>query len=134
VTAATTDQFVAQTANWDLIGGVNFQKGCYPGQEIVARTQYLGRLKERLYVFHVDGPPPAAGTRLYAELFGDQPCGTVVNAAPSPAGGSDLLAVVQIAAVDNGSVRVGERDGPALELQPLPYAIPAPVAPRGRIA
>jgi len=134
VTAATTDQFVAQTANWDLLGGVNFQKGCYPGQEIVARTQYLGRLKERLYAFHVDGPPPPAGTRLYAEPFGDQPCGTVVNAAQSPGGGSDLLAVVQIAAVDGGSVRLRERGGPALEPQPLPYAIPAPAAPRGRLA
>ena len=51
-----------QTANWDLIGGVNFHKGCYPGQEIVARMQYLGRLKERLFAFHVDAPPPAPAT------------------------------------------------------------------------
>ena len=57
ITAATSDQFVPQMLNWDAIGGVNFQKGCYPGQEIVARMRYLGRLKERLYAFHLDTDP-----------------------------------------------------------------------------
>ena len=123
---ATQDQFVLQTANWDLLGGVSFQKGCYPGQEIVARTQYLGRLKERMHLFHVNGEAPAAATRIYGDIFGDQACGTVVDAAPAPEGGADLLAVVQLSALD-GPLRLGTRDGPALALMPLPYSIPASV-------
>ncbi len=124
----TQDQFVLQTANWDLLGGVSFHKGCYPGQEIVARTQYLGRLKERMHLFHVDGPPPAAGTRVYAPIFEDQACGTVVDAASAPEGGADLLAVVQLSALD-GTLRLGTPGGPMLAMLPLPYSVPAPVAP-----
>src|SRR5689334_12991752 len=93
VTSATTDQFVPQALNLDVLGGVSFRKGCYPGQEIVARMQYLGRLKERLFAFRVAAQPPASGTRLYAASFADQACGTVTDAAPHPAGGSALLAV-----------------------------------------
>ena len=126
--AATQDLFVLQTANWDLLGGVSFQKGCYPGQEIVARTQYLGRQKERMHLFHVDGPPPPPATKIYGAVFGDQACGTVVNAATAPAGGADLLAIVQLSALD-GSLRLGSPDGPALAPLPLPYTIPVPVAP-----
>ena len=125
IAPATQDLFVPQTANWDLLGGVSFQKGCYPGQEIVARTQYLGRLKERMHLFHVDAPPPPPGTRIYGAVFGDQACGTVVDAAPSPPAGSDLLAVVQMTALD-GPLHLGSPDGPALAPLPLPYAIPAP--------
>ena len=127
--AGTQDLFVAQTANLDLLGGLNFRKGCYPGQEIVARMQYLGRLKERLYAFHLDGPPPAPATPLYGDVFGDQACGAVVNAAPAPAGGSDLLAVAQIAAVAGGPLRVGAPNGPALAAGALPYPVPDPAAP-----
>ncbi len=134
VTAATSDQFVAQMANWELVGGVNFQKGCYPGQEIVARMQYLGRLKERLHAFHVATAPPMAGTKLFALSFGNQPCGMVVNSAPAPSGGSDLLAVAQNAAVTAADLRLGAPDGPALQVLVLPYAIPAPSAPPGRVA
>lgn len=128
--AATQDQFVAQTANWDILGGVNFQKGCYPGQEIVARTRYLGRLKERLFAFHAGAAEVAAGTRVYSTVFGDQPCGTVVNAAPAPEGGTDLLAVVQITAADARDVRLAAPDGERLATRALPYAIPAPPPPR----
>ncbi len=132
VTSATQDAFVAQTANWDLLSGLNFQKGCYTGQEIIARMQYLGRQKERLYAFHAGTAEIAPGARIYGATFGDQPCGTVVNAAPAPDGGSDLLAVVQIAAVASGDVRIDAPNGPGLAPLPLPYAIPAPEAPRGR--
>ncbi len=125
---STQDQFVLQTANWDLLGGVSFQKGCYPGQEIVARMQYLGRLKERMHLFHVDGAAPAAATRIYGSVFGDQACGMVVDAAPAPNGGADLLAVVQLSALD-GLLRVGTPDGATLSQLPLPYIVPAPVAP-----
>lgn len=133
VTAATQDAFVAQTANWDVLSGLNFQKGCYTGQEIIARMQYLGRQKERLYAFHAATADIAAGARLYGATFGDQPCGTVVNAARAPGGGCDLLAVVQIAAAA-GDVRADAPTGPLLAPLPLPYAIPAPEAPRGRPA
>jgi tRNA-modifying protein YgfZ len=133
VTAPTQDQFVAQTANWDVLGGISFQKGCYTGQEIIARTQHLGRLKERTYAFHVDATDVVAGARVYSRLFGDQACGTIVNAAPAPGGGTDVLAVVQTAASDAGDVRLGAPDGPRLAALALPYALPAPAAPRGRI-
>jgi len=125
VTAATQDQFVAQQANWDALGGIDFRKGCYTGQEIIARMQYLGRLKERLFLFHGDAPAIAAGERLFSATFGDQPAGTVVDAAPSPSGGFDLLAVAQIAAVDAGDLRVGTTDGAPLAREPLPYAVPS---------
>ena len=125
--AATQDLFVPQTTNWDLLGGVNFHKGCYPGQEIIARTQYLGRLKERMYPFHVDGASPSPGTKVYGTVFGDQACGTVVDAAPAPVAGSDLLAVLQVSALD-GQLHLGTPDGPTLAPLPLPYLIPASVA------
>lgn len=129
ITAATQEQFVAQMLNWDVLGGVSFQKGCYPGQEIVARTRYLGRLKERLFALHAD-VAPAPGMRLFGRVFGDQPCGTVVNAAAAPEGGWALLAVVQIAATEARDLRLGAIDGPRLEQRALPYAIPVPVEPR----
>lgn len=132
VTAPTQDQLIAQSANWDVLGGINFRKGCYTGQEIIARMQYLGRQKERLYAFHADTPTVTAGTRVFAPAFGEQPCGIVVNAAPAPEGGHDLLAVVQLAAADAGGLRLGASNGSALAPWPLPYAVPPPQAPRGR--
>jgi hypothetical protein len=134
ITPATADLFVPQTANWDVLEGISFQKGCYAGQEIVARTQYLGRLKERLALAHLEQAPPVPGTRLYSTAFDEQPCGTTVNAAAAPQGGSDLLAVLQLAAIASGDVHLGALDGPALRLMKLPYDLPAPAAPRGRIA
>jgi hypothetical protein len=135
VTGATSDQFVPQALNLDVLGAVDFQKGCYPGQEIVARTQYLGRLKERLHAFQADVPAPPIGTRLYAESFGDQPCGTIVSAA-GVAGTthSEMLAVVQRAAFAGEAIHLGTRDGPLLAALALPYALPEPAAPRGRLA
>ena len=100
------------------------------GQEIVARTQYLGRLKERLHRFGFEGPAPVAGTRLFGEPFGDQACGTVVNAAPAPSG-AQFLAVVQQAAADAGPLAIGSPEGPRATLLPLPYAVPM-TAPRPR--
>jgi len=134
VTAATQDAFVAQAANLDVLGGIDFQKGCYTGQEIIARTQYLGRLKERAFLFHTEATRVATGERIYSPAFEVQSCGTVVNAAPAPDGGTDLLAVVQIAAAERGDARLQSPDGPLLIALPLPYAIPEPTAPRGRIA
>jgi folate-binding protein YgfZ len=126
ITAATSDLFVPQMANWDLLGGVSFRKGCYPGQEIVARMQYLGRLKERLFAFHADALDATPGTRLHSAAFAGQACGTVVNAAPDlVAGGVALLAVVQLAAVEADDIALGEPGGPRLMRRSLPYDVPA---------
>ena len=129
----TQDQFIPQMLNLDALGGISFGKGCYAGQEIVARTRYLGRLKERLALGHSD-TVPAPGARLYAPAFGDQPSGTVINANAAPGGGGEFLFVAQIAAIAGGELRLDAIDGPAVFLLPLPYALPEAIAPRGRIA
>jgi folate-binding protein YgfZ len=133
ISAATQDKFVPQMLNLDVLGGIDFRKGCYTGQEIIARTQYLGRLKERLYAFTAADVSIEPGARLWSPAFGDQPCGTVINNAVSPDGGCDLLAVLQIAAAQD-SVHIKGIDGPVLAPRPLPYEIPAASAPRGRLA
>jgi hypothetical protein len=121
----TVEEFVPQMVNLGLVGGINFKKGCYPGQEIVARMQYLGTLKQRMYRAHVsvDTPPPP-GAKLYAAHFGDQSVGMVVDAQPAPGGGHDLLAVIQISAAAGDDVRLGNAQGPPLLFQPLPYPLP----------
>jgi folate-binding protein YgfZ len=124
VLPATQEQFVPQMANLELIGGVNFKKGCYPGQEIVARMQYLGKSKRRMYLAHIEGNAQAGDQLFSAEVEG-QTCGMVANAAPAPDGGCDLLAVVQINSHDTQSVRLGSLQGEALQFLPLPYEIPA---------
>lgn len=122
ITPETQDQFVPQMANLDLIGGVSFSKGCYPGQEIVARMHYLGRLKQRMYLANlVADEAPAPGDKLYSEDFGGQACGMIVNAAPSPDGGHDVLAVMQIESADRGAVHYQSPAGAALRLLELPY-------------
>jgi len=120
---ATQEQFVPQMANLELIGGVSFKKGCYPGQEIVARMQYLGKLKRRMYLAHVEGPAQA-GDELYSEEMSGQSCGMVVNAAAAPDGGYDLLAVVQISSHDAHPVHLGSLDGEVLQFEALPYSLP----------
>jgi hypothetical protein len=129
----TQDQFIPQMLNLDALGGISFGKGCYAGQEIVARTRYLGRLKERLALGHGE-IVPEPGARLYAPAFGDQPCGTVINANPAPGGGGEFLFVAQMAAIAGDELRLDTVGGPAVSLLPLPYALPEATAPRGRIA
>jgi folate-binding Fe-S cluster repair protein YgfZ len=103
---------------------VSFQKGCYPGQEIVARTQHLGKLKRRLHLANVGAEGmPVPGEELFSEDLGAQSAGTVVNAAPAPAGGFDLLAVVQMASVATAKVRFGAPSGGKLHFRPLPYPV-----------
>ncbi len=124
IVPATQEQFVPQMANLELIGAVNFKKGCYPGQEIVARMQYLGRLKQRMYLAHVaGGPAPRPGDAVYSAEMEGQHSGMVANAAPAPGGGWDVLAVVQISSREGQSVHLGSLQGPALEFQALPYAL-----------
>jgi folate-binding protein YgfZ len=120
--AATTDLFVPQMLNLQLINGLDFKKGCYPGQEIVARTQYLGKLKRRLYLGHVDGvAQPQPGDALYGTGDSEQAAGRIVDAQPHPDGGFSALMVIQITAVELDDVHVGASDGPALSLRSLPY-------------
>jgi folate-binding protein YgfZ len=121
---ATQEQFVPQMANLELIGGVSFKKGCYPGQEIVARMQYLGKNKRRMYLAHIEGDAaPQPGDELYGADMEGQASGMVVNAAPAPGGGSDLLAVVQISSRENGPVHWKSPQGAPLRFLPLPYPL-----------
>lgn len=122
VVLATQDLFVPQMVNLERLGAVDFKKGCYPGQEIVARTQYRGVLKRRMLRARVAGQA-AAGDELFADALPGQASGAVVNAAPAPEGGSELLAVAQISVLEGAQpIRLRAADGPALELLPLPYA------------
>ncbi len=123
VMQATQEQFVPQMINFELIGGVNFKKGCYPGQEIVARSQYLGKLKRRMMLASVEAEA-AAGMEVYSAADPQQPCGMVVNAERNPHGGSDCLVELKTAAVDDGAIHLGAAGGPALAFRPLPYALP----------
>ncbi|HVC11036.1 MAG TPA: folate-binding protein [Burkholderiales bacterium] len=122
VTHATQDLFVPQMVNYELLGAVDFKKGCYPGQEIVARTQYRGQLKRRMIRARVSAQAQP-GQDVYGQDLPGQAAGTVVNSALSPEGGSELLAVVPIASLEQrAALRLGSPDGPALEVLPLPHA------------
>ena len=123
ITAATQDQFVPQMVNLEIIGGVSFQKGCYTGQEIVARSQYLGKIKRRMFLAHVDSEA-APGDGLYSADVDGQSIGMVVNAAPAPEGGTDLLAVIPVESAKSNTLHLRERNGPILTLKPLPYSLP----------
>jgi hypothetical protein len=124
VVAATQEAFVPQMLNMELpaVAGVSFSKGCYPGQEIVARTQFKGKVKRRTYRARlVDALAP--GAPVYAPETGDQQCGELVSVAPSPAGAFECLVCVQISAFEAGEVHVGAIDGERLEFLPLPYEV-----------
>ena len=121
VTAATQEAFVPQMANFELVGGVSFKKGCYPGQEIVARMQYRGGLKRRMARAHVAGNErPQPGDHVYSSAFGDQSAGTIVNAAPAPEGGFDVLVVAQMESLERRDLRWKSLEGPALEVREHP--------------
>jgi hypothetical protein len=124
LTPPTQEQFVPQMANMELIGAVNFHKGCYPGQEIVARTQYLGQTKRRMALAHLGGDViPRPGDELFGSAMEAQAVGMVVNAQAAPGGGYDLLAVMQTASISDGAAHFKSVDGPALSIQPLPYTV-----------
>jgi folate-binding protein YgfZ len=116
IVQATQDQFVPQMVNLELTGGVDFQKGCYPGQEIVARTQYRGQLKRRMVRLR-SVEPLHAGQDLYSDDSAGQPSGMVVNAA-----NGEALAVMQIATLESGAAIRAAAGGTALEVLPLPYS------------
>jgi folate-binding protein YgfZ len=124
ITAATQEQFVPQMINFELLGGVNFKKGCYPGQEIVARSQYLGKLKRRTALAST-AALAKAGDEVFDVADPGQPCGMVVNAAPNGHGGTDLLVELKLAALEGGDIRHSSATGDALAFQPMPYALDA---------
>jgi folate-binding protein YgfZ len=123
----TVEAFVPQMANLQIVGGVSFTKGCYTGQEVVARMQYLGKLKRRMYRGHIDCPElPLPGTEIYsAASDSGQGAGRVVDAAPAPGGGFEALVVLQISVAEAGGIHLNDREGPILELLDLPYEFPA---------
>lgn len=122
VVAQTSGQFVPQMLNYELVGGVDFKKGCYPGQEIVARSHYLGKLKRRAFLLSGTVAMAPAQEVFWSEDPG-QPAGVVARAAVD---GARHLALVElkIAVTRSGALHLGQPDGPQLQLQTLPYALP----------
>ncbi len=115
------EAFVPQMLNYESLGGVNFKKGCYPGQEVVARSQFRGTLKRRGYIAH-SATAMQAGQEVFDAADTSQPCGIVVQAAAAPNGGFDAIVSMQTAA-SGGRLELGQAGGPALELWPLPYPL-----------
>lgn len=123
IEAATVDQFVPQMLNFELIGAVNFQKGCYPGQEVVARSQYRGTTKRRTFLYACDAPV-AAGQEVFHSADPDQPAGLVASAAQVGDGATHhALVEVKLAALEGGRLHLGAIDGPLLTPCPLPYEV-----------
>jgi tRNA-modifying protein YgfZ len=108
VVPATQDHWVAQMANLDRIGGISFDKGCYTGQEVVARLHYLGNLKKRMFRVQGSGAPPAPGTPIHEGLGDGQSVGDIVDAVDSGGGRFVASAVLQIAHAESSGLRVAD--------------------------
>ncbi len=123
ITQPIFEAFVPQMLNYESIGGVSFKKGCYPGQEIVARSQFRGTLKRRAYLARsIEGG--AVGESVFHASDADQPCGLVAATAANPDGGFDLIISIQVSAAadaSDGKLTLGNPGGSALLLEPLPY-------------
>lgn len=119
----TEDSFVPQMTNMQIVDGVSFTKGCYTGQEVVARMKYLGKLKRRMYLASVDSDtPPRPGDELFAPgSDSGQGAGRVVDARPSPNGGFELLAVAEIKSFEEDNLHLQSEQGPKLRPGKLPY-------------
>lgn len=128
VVDATREQFVPQMINFELVGGVNFRKGCYPGQEIVARSQYLGKLKRRMLLAFADKAASAAeiaaGTEVFSAADPEQPCGMIVNAESGPDARIACLVELKMELAGT-SIHIGSTTGPLLQLGDLPYSLSA---------
>ena len=124
VTEATREQFVPQMINFELVGGINFRKGCYPGQEIVARSQYLGKLKRRSLLAFCTDERAAAGAEVFSSADPGQPCGMIVNAERGPDERIACLVELKMELADT-SIRLLSADGPSLSFGELPYALSA---------
>jgi folate-binding protein YgfZ len=126
ISAPIVEAFVPQMLNYESVGGVNFKKGCYPGQEVVARSQFRGTLKRRAFIAHAEAEL-AAGQEVFQAADPEQPAGLVAQTARSPQGGWDAIVSLQLAAADAGDLHAQRADGPALRLLPLPYLLLADV-------
>jgi tRNA-modifying protein YgfZ len=126
ITAPIVEAFVPQMLNYESVGGVNFKKGCYPGQEVVARSQFRGTLKRRAFLVHSESAMQA-GQEVFAEGDDSQPAATVAQAAAAPAGGFDAIISGQVAAIESSPLRLGSATGPLLTLEALPYALLADI-------
>lgn len=122
LTAPLVDAFVPQMLNYESVDGVSFKKGCYPGQEVVARSQFRGAIKRRAFIAHADAPLHA-GEEVFSAAEPEQACGVVAQSAPAPVGGWDAIVVLQLSAAESGSLHTGSAAGPALHLGTLPYAL-----------
>lgn len=125
ITLSSTERYVPQMLNYQAIGGLSFTKGCYLGQEVVARMHYLGKLKKRLYLarVRVDKPPYIGQELISSHQKTDTKAGHVLNVAAHPDGDYAILAVIQISDATSGNIHLNAIDTPALELQDLPYTI-----------
>ena len=122
VSAPVVEAFVPQMLNYESVGGVNFKKGCYPGQEVVARSQYRGALKRRAQIFHAESEL-GVGQEVFHAADAEQPCGIVVAAAPHPLRGWEAIVSLQTSALDGQALTVGGPDGAALQPLALPYEL-----------
>ena len=122
ITQPIFEALVPQMLNYESVGGVSFKKGCYPGQEIVARSQFRGTLKRRAYLMHTHGAP-TVGQEVFHAADAEQPCGLVAAAAANPAGGFDAIVSMQTSAAETGNLTLGSATGAALTLLPLPYPL-----------
>lgn len=123
IVPATQEEFVPQMVNLDALGGINYKKGCYTGQEIVARTHYLGKVKRRTQLAHVTGDEqPVPGDDVFVQ-DGGEAAGKIVRSAPSPVGGYDVLAELRLESLASGMLTC--RNSPLL-LSPLPYSLDKP--------
>lgn len=125
ITAAVAEAFVPQMLNYESVGGVNFKKGCYPGQEVVARSQFRGTLKRRAFLAHAPGPM-SAGQEVFDAADPEQPVGQVALAAPAPGGGWDAIVSIQLAAA-SAALHAGTDSGAALAVAAPPYPLLADV-------
>lgn len=123
VGGATAQQFVPQMLNYEVLGAVDFHKGCYPGQEVVARAQYRGGIKRRTFRVLAHAAMQA-GDEVFNSEDPGQPCGVIVAAAPDAPGAWEALAELKLAAVQAGTLHLRASDGPALQTATLPYALP----------
>lgn len=125
VTVAVTEAFVPQMLNYESVGGVSFKKGCYPGQEVVARSQFRGTLKRRTFRVACE-QPLAVGQEVFHSSDSEQACGTVVAAAQHHGQTQALVSMVATAA-EGGQLNAAHPQGPPLQLLSLPYALLADV-------
>ncbi len=122
LTQPVFEAFVPQMMNYESVGGVNFKKGCYPGQEVVARSQFRGTLKRRAFVAHCDAPL-TVGHDIFSSTDAEQPVGKVVQAAAAPQGGCDAIVCLQLSALESGTLHSGSSVGAPLNLLELPYTL-----------